>query len=349
MDTMKIIKRAWNTTWSYKALWIFGILVALGSGGGSGGSGNSGAQFSGGGGEWDFPNTFQLPEFATGTIIAAVVALCAFILLLTIATVIARYVSETALIRMVDDHEETGEKRSIKEGFRLGWSKGTWKIFLLDLLVTVVIGAGMVLVFLLAAAPLLVWITENNALRVIGSVAAFGLFMLGVFIAIAVAILVNTLLHFVRRFVILEKMGIFEAIREALAFVRAHLKDVALMWLVMFGINLVVTLVMIPVVLLLLILGAVTGGLPGLALGGLVSLISTNEVLPWIIGGGIGLLIFIVMISIPSLFAGGVYKTFESSVWTLTYRELRTLGQLELEAAEEPILPQVATASGSEA
>lgn len=342
MDYMKIIKRAWNTTWSYKALWIFGILIALSSGGGGGGgSGNSGAQFSGGGGEWDFPNTFELPEIATGAIIAAVVALCGFILLLTVATVIARYVSETALIRMVDDHEETGEKRTIKEGFRLGWSKGAWKMFLLDLLIGVVFGAGIVLILMLAATPLLTWITESDALRAIGTVTAIGAILLVILVAIAVGAVVNALLHFIRRAVILEQKGVFESIREGLAFVKAHLKDVALMWLLMFGINLVVALLMIPVVLLLLVLGAIVGGLPGAAVGALVNLITGNNTLPWIIGGGIGLFIFVAVVAIPSLFAGGVYKTFESSVWTLTYRELHALEQLEAEAPpEEPNLPE---------
>ncbi|MDX9954863.1 MAG: hypothetical protein RBT75_12240 [Anaerolineae bacterium] len=341
MDYMKIIKRAWNTTWSYKALWIFGILIALSSGGGSSGGGNSGAQFGGGGGEWDFPNTFELPEIATGAIIATIVAVCGFFLLLTIATVIARYVSETALIRMVDDHEETGEKRTIKEGFRLGWSKGAWKMFLLDLLIGVAFGAGIVLILMLAATPLLTWITESDALRAIGTVTAIGAILLSILVAIAVGAVVNALLHFIRRAVILEQKGVFESIREGLAFVKAHLKDVALMWLLMFGINLVVALLMIPVVLLLLVLGAIVGGLPGAAVGALVNLITGNEMLPWIIGGGIGLFIFVAVVAIPSLFAGGVYKTFESSVWTLTYRELHALEQLEAESApEEPNLPE---------
>ncbi|MBN1920310.1 MAG: hypothetical protein JW892_03640 [Anaerolineae bacterium] len=342
MDYIKVIKQAWNTTWNYKALWLFGILIALGSGGGGGGSsGNSGAQFSGGSGEWDFPNTFEIPQIPTGAIIATVVALCGFILLLTIATVIARYVSETALIRMVDEHEETGEKRTIKEGFRLGWSKGTWKIFLLDLLITLVFGAGFVLLLMLAATPLLAWITKSDALRAIGTVTAIGAILLSVLIAIAIGAVVNTFLHFIRRAVILEQKGVFEGIREGFAFVKAHLKDVALMWLFMLGINLAVALLMIPVVLLLLVLGAIVGGLPGAAVGALINLLTGNEMLPWIIGGGIGLFIFVAVVAIPSLFASGVYKTFESSVWTLTYRELHALEQLEAETPpEEPGLPE---------
>lgn len=53
-----------------------------------------------------------------------------------------------------------------------------------------------------------------------------------------------------------------------------HLKDVALMWLLMVGINLGVTLLMIPVVLLLMTLGGVIGRLPALIIGGLINLVT---------------------------------------------------------------------------
>ena len=53
MDPIKIIKRAWQILWSYRALWIFGMLVALTAGGffPPRGGGNSG----GGGGESSQP------------------------------------------------------------------------------------------------------------------------------------------------------------------------------------------------------------------------------------------------------------------------------------------------------
>lgn len=342
MNHMKIIQQAWATTWRYKALWIFGILLALSSGGGGGaGGGNSGAQFSGNGGEWSGPSSWPFPEIGSGVIIATIVALCSFIILFTFFTVIMRYVSETALIRMVDEHETSGVQRSVKEGFRLGWSRGAWKLLLLDLLVLLVIGTGLTLVFLLAAAPLLALIADSALIKAMGIVGAIGLVMAAIFLAIAVGIVVNTLLHFIRRFVILEGKGVFDAIREGFAFVRVHLKDVALMWLFMFGINLAFMLVTIPLVLLLVVLGAVAGGLPGLALGGLVSLVMEGD-LAWVIGVGIGVLIFIAVVAVPSLFVGGVYKTFESSVWTLTYRELRAMAQIEVGTPEVPAPPEVA-------
>ncbi len=345
MDHINIIKQAWNTTWRYKALWVFGILLALtsGGGGGGGGGGNTGAQFSGNGGEWNWPGALEFPTVTTGVIIAAVVALCSFILVLTVLSVIARYVAETSLIRMVDEHEETGEQRTVKQGFRLGWSRAAWRLFLIELLVGLVMGIVFVTLFLLSAAPLLVWLTRSTALRVIGTVGAIGFFFLVIVLAIVVGTVLSVFLHIIRRVCVLEGRGVFEAMREGFGFVRAHFKDVALMWLLMFGIQIAFALVMIPVVILLLILGGVTGGLPALLIGGLVSLVSRGA-LPWIIGGSIGLLIFLAIVLLPSLFVGGLYETFASTTWTLAYRELRALEQLAVEAAA-PSLPELAAAS----
>jgi hypothetical protein len=40
------------------------------------------------------------------------------------------------------------------------------------------------------------------------------------------------------------------------------------------------------------------------------------------------------VVSVPWLFLGGLVEVFKSSVWTLTYRELRALEGLEMEDAE---------------
>ena len=46
--------------------------------------------------------------------------------------------------------------------------------------------------------------------------------------------------------------------------------------------------------------------------------------------------------SVPWLFLGGLMEVFKSSVWTLTYRELRALEGLEVESpeAEQEQLPE---------
>ena len=48
MHYTDLIQRAWQITWRYKVLWIFGILLALASGGGGSGGGG-GSSGSGGG------------------------------------------------------------------------------------------------------------------------------------------------------------------------------------------------------------------------------------------------------------------------------------------------------------
>ena len=50
MDYTKILKRALHTVWNYRALWIFGIILALTTGGGSWsaarGDGDEGFQYN---------------------------------------------------------------------------------------------------------------------------------------------------------------------------------------------------------------------------------------------------------------------------------------------------------------
>jgi len=46
---------------------------------------------------------------------------------------------------------------------------------------------------------------------------------------------------------------------------------------------------------------------------------------PWIAAIIVGLPIFIVVMAIPLAVLGGLMQTFQSSTWTLTYRELLAL------------------------
>ena len=352
MDHIKVLKRAWETTWRYRALWIFGIILALttasGSrGGGGGGSGSGGNGNGNGGSNGGFPpfGGLPVPEItpqAVTILIAVGIALACVVIILIIAATVARYVAETALIRMVNDYEETGEKHSVRQGFRMGWSRTAWRLFLIDLL----IGLPLVLVFtplfLLAFAPLLLWITKSTAAGVIGTVAAVGLFFLILFMAIVVGTVLSLLKHFFRRACALEELGVIESIRQGFGVVRQHLKDAGIMWLIMVGVQIGWTIAMIatlillfPLVILLMIVGGVLGGLPALLIGGLASLLFEGAV-PWILAGVVGLPIFILVMAAPWLFLGGLMEVFKSNVWTLTYRELRTLESIRPDPDPSP-------------
>src|SRR5690606_27232424 len=46
MDPVKILKRAWHILWSYRALWVFGLILALATAGSTGGGSNNGTRYS---------------------------------------------------------------------------------------------------------------------------------------------------------------------------------------------------------------------------------------------------------------------------------------------------------------
>jgi len=342
MDPIKVLKRAWEITWRYRALWIFGIILAL-TAGGVGGNGPQ-ATFGGGngdGGNGGFPPSgdFSMPEISpqvVATLIAVGVGLACVIVVLVVAATVARYVAETALIRMVDDYEETGEKRSVRQGFRLGWSRTAWRLFLINLLAGLPVALALLLLLLLGVAEFgLLSVTDSTSVRVIGTVATIGLAFLVILLTIVVAVVLSLLAHFFRRACALEELGVIGSIRQGFGVVRQHLKDVAIMWLIMIGVQiglmiatLVAVILLFPAIILLIVVGGMLGGLPALLVWGLASLLFEGAV-PWILAAAVGLPIFILVMMVPWLFLGGLIEVFKSSVWTLTYRELRALEGLE--------------------
>ena len=181
MKHKNVLKRAWTLLWEYKALWIFGIILAMTSASYSAQSSyrlngrddrndrqtytfNSEDDF----GEWfegrfdnveqDFQRFWRgegLSENEQTILNVVIVALCVIVALIPIAKALY-YISETALIKMVDEVEESDKKYRVKEGFALGWSKEAWKLFLVDLVIFVPEPSQWLqLAFLLPILPIL--------------------------------------------------------------------------------------------------------------------------------------------------------------------------------------------------
>ncbi len=333
MQHSKVLKRAWDILWRYKALWVFGILVALASGGGGGGRG--GTSFNFGGGDFSQGGKFNIPEIGpavVSTLAAIGIGLACVGIFLLIAVQVARYVGEVALIRLVDDYEETGEKRSVRRGFQMGWSPSAWRLFLINLVIDVPTALAFLVVFALALAPLLLWFTESNAAGALGTVLAIGLVLLAILLAIVVTVVLSLLKHFFRRVCVLEEQGVVESIRQGYAMVRRNLKDVGLMWLIMVGVGIGWGILMIPVTLLLVAAGVGLGGALALAVYGLAE--AAGGATPQVLALLAGLPVFLLVVAAPLTFLGGLMETFRSSTWTLTYRELRALEGLEAEPLE---------------
>ena len=352
MDHARVLKRSWEILWRYRVLWVFGVIVLLCAAGSTGnptinpggGDGYEEANVPPWVGEWPLegePFAEVMPQIVAawatvaGVILAIIAALCCLAVVLTIAKVIFLYVAETALIRMVDDYEETGEKRGVREGFRLGWSRTALRLFVIDLLTRV---PGFVTLFVLlllgaAIAGILFLVRDGVVLKVIGAIAGIGVGFLVILASIVISLAISLVRPLIFRVCALEERGVIESFRVGFDFIKAHLADTVIMWLIMIGVQIGWAIVMIPVVLFLLLVGGVLGGIAGLSVGGLSSLVFEGAI-PWIAGFGVGIPIFILIVAAPSVFLGGLAEVFKSSVWTLTYRELRALEGLKEDSGE---------------
>ncbi len=333
MDHIRVLQRAWRITWSYRALWFFGFLLALTTG--NGGSSSSASRNSNNANNqgWQdmFPNgKFAWPHIPSNAIntfneyLPLIIGLSFLALVLVIASSVLRYVSETSLIRMVDEEEKNGSKSSVKQGFRLGWSRQAFHLFLIDLLAGIAGLLVMLVPALIVGVPLLVWLSDNTALRVIGTVVAASLGLLFLFLLILFFIAVSLVILFARRICVLEKKSPIDSIKSSISMLRKHLGESVLMGLILFGIGILFTVLMIPVVILLVLAGSIFGGVPGLLTYGIADIFAGGDI-PTMIGVLVGLPIFLLIVVVPAAFIGGIFETFKSSTWTLTYREFMAL------------------------
>ena len=357
IDIGKILKRAWHILWDYKILWIFGFLLAL-TMGGNGGSGNGGSsyQFSQSdtnnynpnniptGPEWNeftawlqshVTPLFLYPERYIGTFIWIGIIILTIILIFAAINAFIRYPTETAVLRMVNDYEQTGTKVGFKQGWKLGWSRAAFRIWLVDLIfgipgfifgMTVLVMLG-VFIYNLALGNMMMNDVETLFASIFG-----GIFCLMVPLALILAALgafLNLLRQFITRKIALENMTFGESFREGWNMFKHNLGSAALMWLVMLGIGIGIgiamifaLIILIPAYVLTAIVGVIVAAIPGLAAYGIASLF-TGTILAIIIGVLVALPFFMTVLASPSTFLAGWIQIFSSSVWTLTYREMK--------------------------
>lgn len=335
MNYAKILKRAWDILWNYKALWIFGFLLALttnsGFNGGARGSSHSGTSSQNYG--FEIPSEIQdafdalsqyfhrvfSPENLP-TFIGIGIAIIVFFILLAILFAILHYVSRTALIKMVDTYETSGEKVNWRQGFRLGWSRQAWQLFLINLVIFLPLFLIAVIFMGCAFVPVLLSLVNNNEPSVTGIIATVGMFFLIVFILVIVKVVLSLVMEIIYRECVLKGKGVINAIRDGWKKVFRNLKDIFLMWLILIGIQLGFFLICIPVALMLMFIALLVGGGTGVLIYFLVNTMST--VASWITAGVVGGSLFLIIFSLPMIFLNGLLQTYISSVWTLVFREL---------------------------
>jgi hypothetical protein len=257
-----------------------------------------------------------MPVVAPGTILLIVAVAVLVGLAFAIVAAIVRYVAETALLSGVDEMESTGDKLTVRRGFRLGWSRQAWRLFVVDFVIYVPVAIGSLVLLAVAALPFLVWLSHVTVLEVIGSLVGVALVLLVILALVVLALLLSLVMPYVRRLVVLEKLGVRAAVRRGVALVRATLLDTGLMWLILAGLRILWSIVMIPVLILAVVIAAFVGGVPA----GLIYLASHTWVVPAIVGG----LLFVVVLIPLVTFVAGLFEAYTSTAWTLTYREVNS-------------------------
>ncbi|MGC9333062.1 MAG: DUF7544 domain-containing protein [Anaerolineae bacterium] len=366
MDYSKVLKRSWHMVTCYRALWIFGIVLGLVtfswewaflSGLDDENQHARGIIITPLAGEtfydalqrtlqkeldWaeqDFSNalreldrlsTTELGSRFVVDIMTILGVLAAAFVIVLIVNKIARYVSEAALIRMVGEYEDTGERRGVWQGLRLGLSRTAWRLFLIDLAVDIPVILAFLLLFALAFTPLVFGIRGSAPATVtFSSLLTGGLFAASIALAAVVGTLLSVLKRFFRQACALESLGVIASVRRGWAVVRQKPADVLVMWLIVLGVTLgwgvviaLSFLVLFPLLILFIVLGGVAGALPAYLVFLLSSLV-TEGALPVLLAVVVGLPIFILVMLTPWWCLGGLIEVFKSSAWTLTYRELR--------------------------
>lgn len=361
----KILERAWRILWNYKVLWIFGILLALTTGGGGG----SNVNFRFGGLDSSNRNNGYNPNFQPGPVLREffgwfeqnvtplflhseqhlatwiwiAVAFFLFILVLSVIFAFVHYTSEAAILRMVDHYEQTGEKVGFKAGWKLGWSRRAFRMWLIDLIITLPV---ILFLFLLLGLGLLIFVSAINGNKIVavsGIVIAIGSVFLSLFVFTLLMVFLSLLRQFFVRKAALEETTVGESFRQGWTMFKRNWKSAALMWLVMLGIGIGVGIagmiaffLLIPVYLVLLVPAVLVAAIPGLIAFGIASLF-THWVLAAIIGAIVALPILLTVAFAPLTLFGGWYMVYDSSVWTLTYREMKTLEGLAPATAEAEV------------
>jgi len=368
IDISKILKRAWYILWNYKVLWIFGILLAITAGTAANSGSNARASYSGDGQEWRGPEQYypetnpeiretvdEMNEFfeeeveplfateqrAIRTAIWIVVSVFAFVLLVGALMALVRYPSETAVIRMVDDYEQTGTKVGFRQGWKLGWNRAAFRLWVIDLVVSL---PGLLLFLVLVGLGFLIY---NNvahgteAAAVTTVVASVGCAFLLIFAVAIGSIFLRLLRQFFWRAAALENLGTRDAFRRGWEVFKVNWQSAAVMWLVMLGISIgygiamffLFFLLLVPMVLTIAA-GALVAAIPGFLFYWIASLFAPTWV-AIIIGVVLAMPVFGVIAASPLLLLDGWFKVFESIIWTLTFREMKVFESLH-PAAEVP-------------
>jgi hypothetical protein len=278
---------------------------------------------------------FDNPSAHVLTLIWFGIALFLFVLVVTVVFTFIRYVSESAVLQMVDKYEQDNTKLGFKQGWKLGWSRKAFRMWVIDLVISLPV---MLFVAAVVGLGILFFVSVMNGeytAAIAGSIVAIGCAFVFFLAFAAVMVFLGLLRQFFVRAAALDGSRVGESFRNGWKMFKRNWKSAALMWLVMFGIgigfgigSMIIFFLLIPVYAILLIPALLVAAIPGLIVFGIASLFS-SWVLAAILAAIFALPLFFTILFSPLILLNAWYKIYESSVWTLTYREMKVLESLQ--------------------
>ncbi len=292
MDYIDLLKRAWNITWRYKALWVLGLFAGAmsGSSGGSSGSGysESGQEFSG--------SLDQAASWAADNaiLIAAVVAV---LFIISVGMWILSIAAQGGIAHGTNVAAE-GREPALRDSWSAGFAK--WgRTFMVQF----VLGLPVVLVALVIAGLVVSAILAGgDSAAGIGAICLFFPVLLAVIIAASV--IIGILLPVAVRYGVLLDVTYGQAIKRAWEDLWGK-KGLFTFWLVML--------------------------LPGIAYGFAVFVVAMLALIPagvaifaaqYYVAVALGMLM-VLLLMLPN----AIYATFVHAAWTLMFRHLTGMEQ----------------------
>ncbi|MDZ4177612.1 MAG: hypothetical protein U1E29_00015, partial [Coriobacteriia bacterium] len=307
MEYGSILKRAWEITWRYRILWLFGFFAGGASGGGGGGGGSN---YSFGDDEIDFAQFDRAGQWFSDNI-AVIIAVAAVLVLIGIVLWVISIAARGGLVRLVNDAEENRDVRAAN-----GWSTGfrLWgRLFVLDLVLGLPVLVLAVIVGVIAFLPLIRAGIDGSD-PTAGFLSLCGGLFVGGIVLLIVGVIIGLLSELGRRHAVIADQPALRSIGLAWTDIRTRFKDVFVMWLVLFGVGIAYGIVVGLIAAVFGVIIAIS------ALGG-----------AWPLAIALGLLLFLVLI-VPS----AIYAAFHSTTWTVFYRRLTGLDAAGRPDVSEP-------------
>lgn len=292
----EVLTRAWQITWKFKVLWIFGILAGCSNGGGGGGGGGN-TGYSSGPSEFNLPPEIRRFVSMMENLVAWVennlwifIVIGLAVLVLIVISIFLGTIGKIGLIKGSYQAEMGAEKLAFGELFSVSMPY-FWRVFGLSFLIWLAV--------LLLLVPLIL-------LGVLTAGVVFLCLLPLICLLIPLGFAVGIIIEQANRAIVLEDLGIFDGLKRGWEISRANVGPLIVMGLILFGISLVLGIVI---------------ALP-------IFIVVFPTIFAFAIGEGQSFTPLYVALACICLYApvswvlNGILNTFTQSAWTLTYLRL---------------------------